>query len=252
MFKPAVRVILVNVVLFCVLAEIAGLSFHYAETGQLFYLHRPTYELIPETAQGEITADRLNPYFGPSHKAGQPFDFPSELREDGTPPPSRPMATNNFGFDSPYQYPIVKSNREFIIGIFGGSVSVFFCLAGVDHLVADLQRHEFFKDRTIVLLCMAHEGYKQPQQLLVLSYFLSIGQTFDLVVNIDGFNEVALSSYNNQRGLDISMPSAMHLDPLVNLVNQTTLTPEKLQSLAAIGRYKERINYLVGRLARNR
>ena len=154
MFKPAVRVILVNVVLFCVLAEIAGLVFHYVETGQLFYLHRPTYELIPETAQGEITADRLNPYFGPSHKAGQPFDFPSELREDGTPPPSRPMATNNFGFDSPYQYPIVKSNREFIIGIFGGSVSVFFCLAGVDHLVADLQRHEFFKDRTIVPLCM--------------------------------------------------------------------------------------------------
>ena len=30
------------------------------------------------------------------------------------------------------------------------------------------------------------------------------------------------------------MPSVMHLDPLVNLVNQATLTPEKLQSLAAI------------------
>ena len=101
-------------------------------------------------------------------------------------------------------------------------------------------------------LCLSHEGYKQPQQLLVLSYFLSIGQTFDLVVNIDGFNEVALSSLNHQRGLDISMPSAMHLDPLVNLVNQATLTPEKLQSLAAISQYKERINYLVGRLQRNR
>ena len=252
MFKPAVRVILVNVVLFCVLAEIAGLVFHYAETGQLFYLHRPTYELIPETAQGEITADRLNPYFGPSHKAGQPFDFPSELREDGTPPPSRPMATNNFGFDSPYQYPIVKSNREFIIGIFGGSVSVFFCLAGVDHLVADLQRHEFFKDRTIVPLCMAHEGYKQPQQLLVLSYFLSIGQTFDLVINIDGFNEVALSTLNNQQGVDISMPSVSHLLPLINLIDQGTLTPEKLQSLAAISQYKQRLNLLSETLQRNR
>ena len=86
----------------------------------------------------------------------------------------------------------------------------------------------------------------------MLSYFLSIGQTFDLVVNIDGFNEVTLSSFNNQRGLDISMPSAMHLDPLVNLVNQATLTPEKLQSLAAISQYKERINYLVGRLQHNR
>ena len=60
-------------------------------------------------------------------------------------------------------------------------------------------------------LCLSHEGYKQPQQLLVPTYFLSIGQVFDLVVNIDGFNEVALSSVNHQRGLDISMPSAMHL-----------------------------------------
>src|SRR4030095_13628597 len=101
-------------------------------------------------------------------------------------------------------------------------------------------------------LCRSHEGYKQPQQLLVLSYFLSIGQTFDLVLNIDGFNEVALGSLNNERGLDISMPSAMHLDPLVNLVNQSTLTPEKLQSLAAIEQYKARINHLVERLQRTR
>ena len=252
MFKPAVRVILVNVVLFCVLAEIAGLVFHYAETGQLFYLHHPTYALIPETAQGEITADRLNPYFGPSHKAGQPFDFPSELREEGTPPSSGPMTTNNFGFDSPYHYPIVKSDREFIVGIFGGSVSVFFCLAGVDQLVAHLQRHEFFKDRTIVPLCMAHEGYKQPQQLLVLAYFLSIGQTFDLVINIDGFNEVALSALNDQQGVDISMPSVSHLLPLINLIDQGTLTPEKLQSLAAISQYKQRLNSLTGTLQRNR
>ena len=182
MSRPVMRVVVVNVVVFCVLAEIAGLVVYYAQAGELFYLHRPNYALIPETAQGEITADRLNPYFGPSHKAGQPFDFPTELREAGRPVP-RQLTTNNFGFDSPYQCPIVKGNREFIVGLFGGSVGVFFCLAGADRLVADLQQHEFFKDRTIVPLCMAHEGYKQPQQLLVLAYFLSIGQTFDLVIS---------------------------------------------------------------------
>jgi hypothetical protein len=249
MFRGAVRVIVVNVVVFCVLAELAGLVIHYAQTGELFYLHRPTYQLIPETAQGEITADRLNPYFGPSHKAGQPFDFPAELRE--TDSPTKPMATNNFGFNSPYQYPIVKGNREFIVGVFGGSVGVFFCLAGVDRLVADLKQHEFFKDRTIVPLCMAHEGYKQPQQLLVLAYFLSIGQTFDLVINIDGFNDVALSALNNQQGVDISMPSVSHLLPLINLIDQGTLTPEKLQSLAAITQYKQRLNRLTDTLQRN-
>ena len=251
MSRPVVRVVIVNVVLVCVLAEIAGLVIYYAQTGEVFYLNRPTYALLPETAQGEITADRLNPYFGPSHKAGQPFDFPAELREEGKPVP-RQLKTNNFGFDSPYQFPIVKGNREFIVGLFGGSVGVFFCLAGADHLVADLQQHAFFKDRTIVPLCMAHEGYKQPQQLLVLAYFLSIGQTFDLVINIDGFNEVALSPLNNEQGVDISMPSASHLLSLINLIDQGTLTPEKLQSLAAISNYKERLNRLTGVLQRNR
>jgi hypothetical protein len=86
----------------------------------------------------------------------------------------------------------------------------------------------------------------------VLAYFLSIGQQFDLVINIDGFNEVALARLNDERGVDISMPSPMHLDPLVNLVNQSTLTPEKLASLAAIQRYREQLNALADRLQRSR
>jgi hypothetical protein len=43
----------------------------------------------------------------------------------------------------------------------------------------------------------------------------------------------------------------MHLDPLVNLVNQATLTPDKLQSLAAISQYKQGVNSLVERMQRN-
>ena len=162
--------------------------------------------------------------------------FPSEdeLREEGREAPR--LATNNFGFVSPYNFPIVRSGNEFIIGIFGGSVGVWFCQVGVERLLADLQQHEFFKARTLVPLCMAHEGYKQPQQLLVLAYFLSIGQPFDLVINIDGFNEVAISPLNNQQNLDISMPSASHLIPLINLIDKGTLTPRKLQSLSAIAR----------------
>ena len=97
---------------------------------------------------------------------------------------------------------------------------MWFCQVGVERLLADLRQHEFFKARTLVPLCMAHEGYKQPQQLLVLAYFLSIGQPFDLVINIDGFNEVALSPLNNQQNLDISMPSASHLIPLDQLDRQ--------------------------------
>ena len=97
-------------------------------------------------------------------------------------------------------------------------------------------------------ICLAHEGYKQPQQLLVLSYFLSIGQPLDLVINIGGFNEVALGGLNQQRGWDVSMPSVMHLDPLMNLINETTMTPAKLESATRIRQLKERLARLAERI----
>jgi hypothetical protein len=97
-------------------------------------------------------------------------------------------------------------------------------------------------------LCFAHEGYKQPQQLLVLSYFLSRGQQFDAVINIDGFNEIALASINDARGFEFSMPSAHHLEPLINLADPATLTPAKVASLASIQRDKERLNGLASRI----
>jgi hypothetical protein len=245
MLRRTLGVVLVNVIVFCVLAELLALFLFYNDTGRLFYTYQKPYEPIAETKQGRLTGDGLHPYFGPTHRQGLPVRHPRALRENASSPARVP--TNNFGFASTHNYPFVKTSpNQFVIGMFGGSVGAWFCQVGAHRLVEDLKANAFFKTREIVPLCLSHEGYKQPQQLLVLSYFLSIGQAFDLVLNIDGFNEVTLSSFNNQRGLDISMPSAMHLDPLVNLVNQATLTPEKLQSLAAISQYKERINHLVG------
>jgi hypothetical protein len=251
MLRRILGIFAINVIVFCVLAELLALFLFYNDTGRLFYTYRKPYEPIAETQRGRLTGDGLHPYFGPTHRQGYPFDIPENLRADQSAPAR--VNTNNFGFASAHDYPFVTTRpNQFVIGIFGGSVGAWFCQVGIHQLLADLRANRFFKDREIVPVCVSHEGYKQPQQLLVLSYFLSIGQSFDLVVNIDGFNEVALSGLNNERGLDISMPSAMHLDPLVNLVDQSTLTPEKLQSLAAIGEYKARINHLVSRLGQNR
>jgi hypothetical protein len=40
-------------------------------------------------------------------------------------------------------------------------------------------------------------GYKQPQQLMALTYALSLGERIDLAINLDGFNEVALPITEN-------------------------------------------------------
>jgi hypothetical protein len=235
----------------CVAAELLGVAAYYVDTGALFYTHRKSYPELLATPQDRlVVGEALHPYFGPTHRPGTPFDIPASLSEDAAPVR---LATNNFGFVSAHDYPVAKAgDDQVILGIFGGSVGVWFCQLGAPRLVERLRANPYFKEREIVPLCFAHEGYKQPQQALVLAYFLSIGQRFDLVVNIDGFNDVALSSLNNAAGMDISMPSVQHLDPLIGLVNRSALTPDKLESLASIFRDRKTLGDLTGRIADNR
>lgn len=241
--RRALLLLLVNLVTFCALAEGLGLLVFYYQSGWLFYIdpYKPTFAAPIETREDAgLTAVGIHPYFGPTHRPGIPFDIPVDQREPGSTAPSIP--TNNFGFVSASNYPYAKhSPDEYLVGIFGGSVGAWFCQVGSGRLVQQLSTQPALRGRRVVPLCFSHEGYKQPQQLLVLTYFLSIGQQFDLVVNIDGFNEVALSPINEERGFDASMPSAPHLEPLINLVNQSTLTPDKLDSLAQIAGLRRRL-----------
>jgi hypothetical protein len=231
MWRRRLIVLAIQLLIFAVLVELGSVAFYLYDTGQFYYRQRPVKALIAETARGELTGDVLHPYFGPIHRTGV-----------------RPE-TNNIGFGSPHTFPFMRENdRQFLLGIFGGSVARLFCDRGSQRLIANLRQSPRFAGRDIVPLCFAHEGYKQPQQLIVLAYFLSIGQQFDAVVNIDGFNEVALGTYNNDRGHDVSMPSPLHLDPLVSLLDRSTMTPAMLYSLAAINRDKERMNALAVRI----
>lgn len=251
MLRRVAVLLIGNVVVLCVAAELTALGVYYFQHGWLFYLnpYRTTFQpLGAATASGALTDVGLHPYFGPVHRAGLPVEVPASMGTGQSVQP--PLATNNFGFASPHPYPYKASNREFVIGIFGGSVGAWFCQLGAPRLVQSLSARPFFRDKTIVPLCFSHEGYKQPQQALLLTYFLAVGQRFDLVLNIDGFNEVALSRVNDEAGFDMSMPSAMHLDGLRTLIDGATLTSEKLQSLAAIEGHRQRMNVVGARLNR--
>ena len=234
--KSRLSLVAINIVVLAALAELAAVGVYFVQHHAFFYTSEKVIPAaLPETGRGELSADVLHPYFGPIHRPGV-----------------RPE-TNNIGFGSRQAFPYARaSDRQFLVGVFGGSVARAFCDRGTPRLIAALQRDPALAGREIVPLCFSHEGYKQPQQLIVLAYFLSLGQQFDLVVNIDGFNEVALGSRNQERGRDISMPSPIHIDPLLNLIDQATLTPARVQALARISVYKERLNRLADRMRRNR
>ena len=105
---------------------------------------------------------------------------------------------SEFGFPYTSQSPVQKRTSErIIIGILGGSVAANFFDIGRQRFEVDLRQAGIFRDRELLFVNLAMGGYKQPQQLLVVSYLLALGAEFDVIINIDGFNEVALHEAEN-------------------------------------------------------
>jgi hypothetical protein len=90
--------------------------------------------------------------------------------------------------------PLVREARPdtLVLGVFGGSLAQYFAIGdGPQRLFTGLQSLPEFAGRRLVVLNAAHSSYKQPQAEMALSYLLALGAHLDLVILIDGFNEVA-------------------------------------------------------------
>lgn len=236
-------IVAVNLVLLAVFAELVALALYFYTTGRLFYTHKKLYLAIgQEAADAPLTHRRIHPYFGYVDAPGWTQSSTSPVWQLVADPLKM---TNNHGFISNYDYPFIKTaNNQYIIGIFGGSVAEFFALSARDELITNLQSDAFFADKEIIVLNFAKGGYKQPQQLLLLTYFLSIGQKFDLIINLDGFNEVAFGYRYNEDRLDPTMPHGGIIQGLSGLTQLSQLTPAKIDALAQINRDKARLNQL--------
>ncbi len=209
--------------------------------------------LVSPALDPHILDDVIHPYLGyvldPTTQSGiSDHGFPTE--ESFTPT----AATND---------------QKIVIGIFGGSFAI-----GTSHLarsvlLEQIQRIPRFRDKECIVHTLALPGYKQPQQLVALSYFLSLGAHFDVVINLDGFNEVALpASENIPKQVFPFFPRAwfgrvhtLRRPELLAMIGQLALLQEKRQSWALISsripfRYHVLSNvlweYYDARLARQR
>ena len=97
-----------------------------------------------------------------------------------------------FGFVDSNPDPVHRGPGRVVIGILGASVAYWFSAQGDAKLRELLAASPHFAGKEIVFVRMGIGGFKQPQQLMALNYALSVGFEFDWVLNIDGFNEVAL------------------------------------------------------------
>ena len=90
-----------------------------------------------------------------------------------------------------------RANDRVIVGLTGGSVSGQLGTWHPHHLADALQTLDEFRDKELEFVWLGMPGYHQPQQAIQLIYILAQGGEFDYVINLDGFNEVAVPAVLN-------------------------------------------------------
>jgi hypothetical protein len=204
----------VNALVLFALLEISALAYYYVISSQLFYarpvrvesdVERTVNAPFASTSQWRM---QLHPYFAFNYvPATKPFQDGLYYNNHGF-LQSADYVKNNLGC---CDYPSERGNPdEFIVGIFGGSVAAGFAVnsQGMQTFVEELKKSPALAGRQIRVLNFASGAYKQPQQLLVLAYYLSLGQPLDAVVNIDGFNELLYGAEIARSGFEISAPNS--------------------------------------------
>lgn len=123
-----------------------------------------------------MTSEVLHPFFGYAQDR-----VPDEANRHGVDPHSRPW--------------VGRRPDVVHIALVGGSVAN---NAAAEIASAFNTAHRERRTRDEVrLVRLSYPGFKQPQQLNVISWLLGLGAHYDVVVNIDGYNEVALSIGEN-------------------------------------------------------
>lgn len=94
--------------------------------------------------------------------------------------------------------PITKKSSEMLnVVIMGGSVAKDLYSYSGERIKQQLKSSEKYRDKEVNLVVFALGGFKQPQQLLALNYFMALGAEYDVVINLDGFNEIVLPYSDN-------------------------------------------------------
>lgn len=122
----------------------------------------------------------LHPYFG----------FVADPARN---PPAWDVSGYGFTFGGKTSPVTRRAPGRLVVAVFGGS----FANGEFLPLKREFEARAAELHKEVVFVNFSAGGYKQPQHLMVLNYLLALGAEFDVVINIDGFNEVALPLAEN-------------------------------------------------------
>lgn len=127
---------------------------------------------------------------------------------------------------------------ELRVAIAGGSVAAIFGKLGTARLEAKLREDPRSAERPIRFLRYGRAASKQPQQLMLVADLISLGADPAVVIELDGFNEVAIGSYNQAHGMHPTYPSR---DKWLTLASGAAADPEALELAGALRVGRERL-----------
>jgi hypothetical protein len=119
-----------------------------------------------------------------------------------------------------------------------------FALQGGDRLKKQLEQNGPFKGRDVKIINFAHGGMKQPQQLLILNFFLAAGQRLDAAVNIDGFNEMFVGPVLRESNMAVTMPNVGMVGQLLSMIEANRIGGDRLVSMGKSIEMKLKYNEL--------
>jgi len=189
------------------LAELLAEAYVYRQDGVLTWVQPVGGTPAPVSVQALATDGdrlRLHPYYGFMALPGmrlQDVSKTDDMRRlygdvfvDG---PYARTTVDRDGFWSIHEADLPSSStRDFVIGVFGGSVALQFALTMESTLARAIANAPVVAGRRVILKAYANGGTKQPQEVTALAYLLARGEHFDYVLNIDGFNELFIAWYN--------------------------------------------------------
>lgn len=148
--------------------------------------------------QEAAAADPLGKPKGEHDEVYHPYVGFVRKPTEATKQQGRGLGVTDFGYLDEGLPLRVRQPDQVIVAVVGGSVAEQFITRSSAALERELRKSPFFRGKKVVFVRLALSGYKQPQQFLTLSYLLSLGGEFDLLINLDGYNEVVLPVLENE------------------------------------------------------
>lgn len=196
----ALKIVFLNVVVFLVLVEAISAVVLSSRYHTFCYFGLP-----PVASTGEWIAhadrNRLVKNWNDNHPLLHPLF--SAIGVPGKREPDQPYDTARWAKYIQQGNLYQPGPDEAVVGVFGGSVAYDLAL----YLAEPLSALPAFAGKKITVLMLAGAGYKEPQQLVQLAYALAAGQKFDLVLNVDGYNDVKGGLTNMEKGVSYTVPN---------------------------------------------